>query len=64
MKGRGAGPARSRQHAMTRSFRGLFIVSPEQSAPYDEHDVQHEASRGGCEADLGDERQAIPCWDV
>src|SRR5512144_1664280 len=55
---------RAHHNAMIRSFRGLFIISPEQSAPYDEHDVQHEASSGGREADLGDERQAIPCRDV
>src|SRR4029077_12541951 len=33
-------------------------------ASYDEHDVQHEANGGGGEANLGEQRQAIPCRDV
>ncbi len=42
----------------------LLRVSPEESAPYDEPDVQHEESRGGCEADLGKQGQAIPGGNV
>jgi hypothetical protein len=49
---------------ITRSFGRLLIISSEYPASYDEHDVQHEANGGGGEANLGEQRQAIPCRDV
>jgi hypothetical protein len=49
---------------MTRSFGRLLIISSEYPASYDEHDVQHKANGGGGEANLGEQRQAIPCRDV
>ena len=49
---------------ITRSFGRLLIISSEYPASYDEHDVQHEANGSGGEANLGEQRQAIPCRDV
>jgi hypothetical protein len=49
---------------ITRSFGRFLIISTEYPASYDEHDVQHEANGGGGEANLGEQRQAVPCRDV
>jgi hypothetical protein len=47
-----------------RLFGRFLIISTEYPASYDEHDVQHEANGSGGEANLGEQRQAVPCRDV